>query len=281
MENFIGKDGFTWWKGVIESNVDPLNLGRCQVRIFGWHPDNIQTLPTSDLPWALPINSPNTTMTVGAPLSGDFVFGFFMDGQAGQVPIIIGIFPGIPVNEADASKGFSEGTHYPVGEPTTSRLYRNENIANTAIGFHDANLDIGVTAVGVTWSEPKSKYATKPPFNTVTETVAGHVLEFDDTVGAERIHLSHKKGGLTFFEIAPDGSKVTKVQGDNFAIYLKDDNIHIKGKCNITVDGDANLQVGGNANIKVAGNVSETVGGSYSIKCGGPYSVVAPTIHLN
>ena len=37
MENFLGKDGFVWWKGVIENRDDPLHLGRCQVRIFGWH----------------------------------------------------------------------------------------------------------------------------------------------------------------------------------------------------------------------------------------------------
>jgi len=300
MENFIGKDGFTWWKGVVESNQDPLNLGRCQVRIFGWHPDNKQTLTTADIPWALPINSPNTTMTAGAPIVGDYVFGFFSDGQNAQVPIIIGIFPGIPVNEANPEKGFSEGTHYPIGEPTTSRLYRNdgkESIANTAIGFHDKHIDKGVKAVGVSWDEPKSKYATKPPFNTVTETVAGHVLEFDDTPGAERIHLSHKKDGLTFFEIAPDGSKVTKVQGTNYAIYLKDNNVHITGICNITVDGDANIQVGGNLNglvngnvdahvkgdlsLTVGGNITEKVSGNYTVNAAGNFTVKAAKINLN
>ena len=59
MENFLGKDGFNWWMGVVESRDDPLNLGRCQVRIFGHHTDNTEDIPTSSLAWALPGYSPN------------------------------------------------------------------------------------------------------------------------------------------------------------------------------------------------------------------------------
>ena len=40
-ENFIGKDGFIWWLGVVERRDDPLKLGRHKVRIFGWHTDEI------------------------------------------------------------------------------------------------------------------------------------------------------------------------------------------------------------------------------------------------
>jgi len=284
MENFIGKDGFIWWMGVVESVDDPLNLARVQVRIFGWHTDNLQQLPKSDLPWALPSFSTNVSMTSAVPVVGDYAFGFFTDNISGQAPIIIGVFPGIPVNGANKSKGFSEGTHYPVGEPTTSRLYRNEKIETTLVGKHNNNLDNNVpVADGTTWSEPASKYATVPPYNRVTETLSGHVFEMDDTPGAERIHLSHRAN--TFFEIAPDGSKVTKVYGKNYEILLSDNNVHIKGTCNITVDGNANLQVGGdvtgianswtfngplqwNGNINVNGGITATgdvIGGGISL----------------
>jgi hypothetical protein len=30
MENFIGKNGFIWFIGVVENRVDPLGMGRCQ-----------------------------------------------------------------------------------------------------------------------------------------------------------------------------------------------------------------------------------------------------------
>ena len=52
MYNFMGKDNFVWWMGVIENVNDPLKLGRSQVRMFGWHTENIQDIPSEDLPWA-------------------------------------------------------------------------------------------------------------------------------------------------------------------------------------------------------------------------------------
>ena len=75
MENFIGKDGFYWWLGVVDSRNDPLNLGRCRVRIFGHHTDNTSEMPNDKLPWALPCYSPNTAWISSSPIPGDYVFG--------------------------------------------------------------------------------------------------------------------------------------------------------------------------------------------------------------
>jgi hypothetical protein len=280
MKNFIGKDGFFWWLGVVEDRNDPLGLGRVRVRMFGHHTDNLNEVPTTDLSWALPCLAPNGTMTDGTPLIGDYAFGFFTDGASSQSPVIIGVFPGIPRNGPNTSKGFSEGTFYPVGEPTTSRLHRHEYIDKTPIGYHNSKLDKNIpTASGDTWSEPASQYNARIPYNRVTETESGHVFELDDTPGHERIHLNHKAN--TFFEIAPDGSKVTKVVGKNYEIYLSDNNVHVKGTCNITIDGNTNLYVKGNVVEKVNGNVSQTIGGNYTLKVGGAVVINGATINLN
>jgi hypothetical protein len=280
MNNFIGKDGFFWWLGVVEDRNDPLGLNRVRVRMFGHHTDNLQEMPTDSLSWAIPCLTPNGSMTDGTPVIGDYAFGFFTDGASAQAPVIVGVFPGIPKNGPNKSKGFSEGDFYPLGEPTSSRLHRNEKIAQTPIGYHNAHLDTNVpTSNGDSWSEPKSQYNAKIPYNRVTETEAGHVFELDDTPGHERVHLGHKAN--TFFEIAPDGSKVTKVSGNNYEIYLSDNNVHIKGVCNITVDGDANLyvkgnvieQVDGDANLYVKGNIREQVDGSYTLNANGPINI--------
>jgi hypothetical protein len=100
----------------------------------------------------------------------------------------------------------------------------------------------------------------------------------DDTPGAERIHLNHKTN--TFFEIAPDGSKVTKVQGDNYEIYIKDNNIHVKGQCNITVDGNAGIYVKGDATQKVDGSVKWNVGGDVNMQIAGKFIAKASQFNL-
>jgi hypothetical protein len=93
--NFMGTAGFTWWVGVIENRVDPLGLHRCQVRIFGWHTTNTSLLPLEDLPWALAILPINNSKSMELPRLGDWVVGFFMDGESGQTPVMMGVISGI------------------------------------------------------------------------------------------------------------------------------------------------------------------------------------------
>jgi prefoldin subunit 5 len=107
MENFIGKDGFNWWIGVVENRADPLKMGRVQVRIFGYHTENKQLIPTKDLPWAPCLIAPNAATSFTTPKEGDFVVGFFADGISCQAPTILGIYPGIK-QSAGGDKGFQD-----------------------------------------------------------------------------------------------------------------------------------------------------------------------------
>jgi len=54
-QNVYGDNGFYWWVGVVEDRDDPLMLGRCRVRIVGYHTPIVTELPVEDLPWAHPI----------------------------------------------------------------------------------------------------------------------------------------------------------------------------------------------------------------------------------
>jgi len=102
MRNFIGHDGFIWWVGVVEDVEDPLRLGRCKVRCFGYHPPkSANQVLTSDLPWATTIHPINTPNLYATPKVGDWLFGFFLDSLSAQEPAIIGYFPSIPLNIND------------------------------------------------------------------------------------------------------------------------------------------------------------------------------------
>jgi hypothetical protein len=95
MKNFIGRDGFIWWIGRVVDLNDPLSLGRCRVRIFGYHGEE-KDIPDDDLPWAVAIHPINTPNFYGTPRIGYFVFGFFLDAISAQEPAMLGYFPGAP-----------------------------------------------------------------------------------------------------------------------------------------------------------------------------------------
>jgi hypothetical protein len=102
MRNFLGQDGFIWWVGVVEDDKDPVKLGRCRVRIFGYHPPLKENLvPTGHLPWSTSIISTNTRGIYKAPKKGDWVIGFFLDGETMQEPAVFGMFPSEPIESKE------------------------------------------------------------------------------------------------------------------------------------------------------------------------------------
>jgi archaellum component FlaC len=103
--NFVGRDGFRWWIGQVppvESHGAQVNGAgwgnRVKVRIMGYHPYNEIELPNEDLPWAqclLPTTSGTGASNNATNIKihpGDVVFGFFLDGDNAQTPVIMGCF---------------------------------------------------------------------------------------------------------------------------------------------------------------------------------------------
>lgn len=105
--DFLGMNNFVWWFGVVENRLDPLQMGRCQVRCFGWHTDDTNQIPISELPWAHPV-VPYGVNAVQAPAEGTMVFGFFADGKEALYPIILGSVPGIPQEVREFNRGFAD-----------------------------------------------------------------------------------------------------------------------------------------------------------------------------
>jgi hypothetical protein len=257
-KDFAGKNGFTWFVGVVEAINDPLKLGRCRVRCVGWHTDNKALLPTDSLPWAqvmLPTNNANPY----PPRQSDMVVGFFSDGYNGQDPIIIGTLPGIPLSAGNPQQGFCDprtstelaaapvkpdesATNYPrkLDEPTTSRLARNDSDYPSAI-------NAAKKAKKASKVEPDSYYAAKYPYNNVYESESGHALEFDDTKGAERIHLYHRSG--SYVEYGPLGDRSERIQRNKFTVVVGDDSVYVQGSVKMFVDGNYDLNVTGDIRI--------------------------------
>ena len=292
----MGRNGFTWFVGVVEDRNDPKFLGRVRVRCLGLHTDNLEKLPTADLPWAHPMN-PITSATISGvgqtplgPVEGTWVVGFFSDGGEAQTPIIMGTLPGVPsylsADNMDGDRqtiGFLDPLgNYPKYKDETdiNRLAVNaEDNPHPTLTLRKADRDlaVGVANVDATtvvddtvdaddgkfWDEPETSYNAKYPHNHVYETEGGHLREYDDTVGAKRIHERHASG--TGYEIGDDGTRITRVKKDNYTIVTADDYVHIQGDSKKTYDKGLRVKVnatgeeGNNYNIEVGAKSNVTI----------------------
>lgn len=215
----LGQEGFIWFIGIVEDRDDPLKLGRVKVRIYNHHSNNSALMPTNELPWAsimMPAFSPSHDKVGISPTGltiGTTVIGFFLDGNDTNQPVIMGTIFGIPNNDTQK-------------HDVPEVVREINNISKTYDSL-----------------EPESSYNARYPYNKALRTESGHVVEFDDTPGRERIHIFHTSG--TYTEINNDGRKVDKVVNDHFEITFGSKTVHIKGNVNILVDGSYTLNASG------------------------------------
>jgi len=269
-KDFLGKNNFIWFNGVVEDRQDPQKLGRLRVRCVGIHTQNKDDLPTSDLPWSQlihPITSSGISGLGSSPgfiVEGTWVFGYFRDGYAMQEPMIIGTLPGKPSELADTSKGFYDPNGvYPKykDEVDTNRLATNDS-ANPHLGLElrkltrktgvptadfdlvpvEEHISVAIEASDSdTWSQPTIPYQAVYPYNHVFESESGHIQEIDDTLDNERLYTAHRTG--TSQEIDKDGNQVNIVKGDHYNI--------VSGKRQAIIEGNADLTIGGRHKIYI------------------------------
>lgn len=160
-----------------------------------------------------------------------------------------------------------------LNEPDTSRLMRHERIDDTIVAKKEAaRVENIKQAQDKTWSQPKIPYNALYPFNHVYSSESGHIQEFDDTNGNERIHIYHRSG--TFEEIDKNGTLVRRIVGDKYEIFERngfilvkgDVNLSVRGNVNIRVENDADIQILGNCKTEVSGNMETSVKGDYKVK---------------
>lgn len=110
---FLGSSGFHWWVGQIaddstwRENISDKKFDgtgsipgwgyRYKVRIIGLHDKEEETIPSDQLPWAqlmYPVTAGGGQAGAKSTPNlrqGNFVFGFFLDGQEMEVPVIMGV----------------------------------------------------------------------------------------------------------------------------------------------------------------------------------------------
>ena len=151
---FVGRDGFIWWIGQVapESTWKDNTPGypvannsevrgfsqRYRVRIMGYHTADIDEIPDEELPIAYvmyPITSGSggRGSTQSANIAqGDFVFGFFLDGEDAQMPVIMGILGNNQY--AAVSKNITKARFVPFSGYT-----ENDNVSSTSLNVDRGN----------------------------------------------------------------------------------------------------------------------------------------------
>lgn len=162
-------DNVSWFVGVVEDRMDPLQQGRVRVRVWGMHPYEkaqgpVKGIRTEDLPWMsvlMPTSSASvsgiqTAMTGMVP--GTQVYGHFLDKWKLN-GLVIGTYGSASRQKANPNEGFSDPTgQYPlyIGNDAAA-LNRGGEVGYDATSnvIQDANLDLGINPDGLDLSQVK------------------------------------------------------------------------------------------------------------------------------
>ena len=173
-------------------------------------------------------------------------------------------------------KGFTDPTAtYPtkeyVGQSETNKLAQGDPRGTIVTKKLKERMLGAKLPGGQAWDEPETSYRGAYPYNKVTQTESGHIIEIDDTPGSERLHIYHKSG--TYVEIDPNGSVIKRTRGSSYEIIDKNGKISIAGRADISVNGACNIYVGNDANIEVEGDVNLTCHNDITAQAGGTFNL--------
>ena len=163
-----------------------------------------------------------------------------------------------------------------INEPDTNRLARHQKLGESIVVEKMATRETKISLANnntFTWEQPSTPYNAQYPYNHVYMSESGHIVEYDDTPGNERLHTYHAAG--TFTEIDKAGNRTTKVVGTDVTIVEQDGLIYIKGTGALNIDGKfsldikdtANVFINGDVQLHVKGNMKQIVEGEIHTRC--------------
>ena len=160
----------------------------------------------------------------------------------------------LPPGKSESLKDKKDGFSDPNGIFPKTEYERRSSVNEIARGTKRVNVELGGSVADIDFDlgdEPVSLY----PNNQVKETASGHIVEYDDTPGAERVMIRHTSGSGV--EMRADGTVIYGSTKNTLRVTACDEKV--------IVDGDGELQYNGNLKMKVAGDFDLEVGGDYNV----------------
>lgn len=302
-----GFDNLQWFVGIVEDNKDPTNQGRVRVRCFGIHPSYESDLvPTSQLPWAVPINGTYGKIAQ-IPRKADWVFGFFIDGRDAQHPMLLGTIPGQNLQQPSGSGELNESAYTApsieaiqnYGHQPLHPAMSGEDKESTQIPFQNSVRRDGVKIPQEDrgWSEPAVPISGEPQKSSVWYARYGQsYIEINGSDNSEHINISHESGTHVLID-ASGNLKLRSIGGDSYYMSEGHSREYVGGRKDVSIEGnwtvnvtngnailevagDLDHIVHGNYNLNVAGRMAVTVGLGYETACG-RYSLATTSEHIN
>lgn len=142
-----------------------------------------------------------------------------------------------------------------VGVSGVNNIARGTRVANVYIGGSVPGIDLELN------DEPSTQY----PENQVKETASGHIIEYDDTNGRERVMIRHRTGSGV--EMRADGTVIYSSTNNALRIVAANEKVIVEGDGEVVyngnlkmkVAGDFDLEVGGDFNVNVVGDKEEVI----------------------
>lgn len=119
------------------------------------------------------------------------------------------------------------------------------------------------------WKQPHKSDARKAqstgtyPNYFSWKTRSGHILQLDDTPGAETVTLQHRGG--TAIQMAQDGSLHITAHNGKYEVTFGENRMTISGAQDITVKGDASMRIYGDYNVTCQKDYNLTVLGNFNL----------------
>jgi hypothetical protein len=164
----------------------------------------------------------------------------------------------VPEGKASSLKNKENGFSDPSGIFPKVEYEETSSVNEIARGFKRVNVELGGSVKDIDFDLNEEAVSTYPN-SQVKETASGHIVEYDDTPGSERVMIRHNSGSGV--EMRADGSVVYSSTKNTVRVTAQDEKV--------IVDGDGELQYNGNLKLKVAGDFDVEVGGDFNVNVKG------------
>ena len=157
-------------------------------------------------------------------------------------------------NELNSLSSPVDGRADPTGSFPKQEYVDGSGVNDKARGTKRTNVYTGGGGMDLDLELKPEAVATYPN-SQVKETASGHIIETDDTPGAERVMVRHNSGSGV--EMRADGTVIYSATNNTIRVTANDEKV--------VVDGDGELQYNGNLRLKVAGDFDLEVGGDFNV----------------